>query len=62
MLAIAHDDDLQIIQSKVVRPNQMQNFAETFSDVRAKETHTSDAVLNFLHENEIPLLIENGGK
>ena len=66
VLAIAHDDDLQIIKSKdliLVRPNKNAELcANSHSNARAKETLTADAVLKFLHENEIPVLIENGGK
>jgi hypothetical protein len=63
-LAIAHDDDLQIIKSKdPVRPNQNAELhANPYSNAHTKETFTADAVLKFLHENKIPVFIENGGK
>ena len=41
----------------------MQNFRTNLNDnARTKGTLTADAVLKFLHENKIPVLIENGGK
>jgi hypothetical protein len=65
-LAIAHDDDLQIVKSKdLVRTNRNAELrGNSYSNARTKETVTADAdaVLKFLHENEIPVLIENGGK
>jgi hypothetical protein len=63
-LAIAHDDDLQTIKSKdLVSPNQNAELrANSYSNARTKETLTADAVLKFLHENKVPVLIENGGK
>jgi hypothetical protein len=59
-----HDDDLQIVKSKdLVRPNRNAELhANSYSNARTKETLTADAVLKFLHENKIPVLIENGGK
>jgi hypothetical protein len=59
-----HDDDLQVIKSKdLVRPNQTAELRPNlYSNTRPKETLTADAVLKFLHENKIPVLIENGGK
>ena len=64
VLAVAHDDDLQIIESKdLVRPNKNAELrSNQYINPRAKETLTADAVLKFLHENQIPVLIENGGK
>ena len=65
-LAIAHDDDLQIVKSKdPVRSNLIAELhASSYSNACTKETLTADAVLKFLHENNIPVLIdsENGGK
>jgi hypothetical protein len=63
-LAIAHDDDLQIIKSKdLVRPNQNAEIrANSYSNARTKGNLTADAVLKVLHENKIPVFIENGGK
>lgn len=64
VLAIVHDDDLQIIKSKhLVRPNINTNSrADSYNNARTKETFTAYAVLKFLRENKIPVLIENGGK
>jgi len=57
--AIAHDEDLQIVES-MVRPRQMFEFGAT-SKTRAQEAFTADAVERFLHENKVPVLIEDGG-
>jgi hypothetical protein len=59
-----HDDDLKIVKSKdLVRPNQNTELcANSYSNARTKEMLTADAVLKFLRENNIPVLIENGGK
>jgi hypothetical protein len=38
------------------------NVVSSYSNARTKETLTADAVLKFLHENKISVLIENGGK
>ncbi len=41
----------------------MQNLCLIlYRNAFTKETLTLDAVLKFLHENKIPVLIENGGK
>jgi hypothetical protein len=62
-IAIAHDDDLQLIEN-VVRssqsPNSSLNLTLT-SNVPAQETLTASAVETFLRENQMPVLIENGG-
>ena len=63
-LAIAHDDDLQVIKhNALVRPNKKaEPRADSYSNSCTKETLTADAVLKSLHENKIPVLIEDGGK
>jgi hypothetical protein len=56
-IAIAHDDDLQLVEN-VVRPKLM--FGAT-NNVRAQEARTADAVERVLHENEVAVLVEDGG-
>ena len=64
VLAIAHDDDLQIIKSEdpVCLNQNAELRANSYSNARTKENLTADAVLDLLHENKILVLIENGGK
>ena len=59
VVAIAHDDDLQIVEN-MVRPGQMFELGAT-SKTSAKETLTVDAVEQFFQENQIPVLFEDGG-
>lgn len=42
-MAVAHDNDLQLIEM-----------------MRTKDSLTGDVVENFLHENKIPVVLENG--
>ncbi|KAF8474351.1 hypothetical protein DFH94DRAFT_695423 [Russula ochroleuca] len=62
IIAIAHDDDLQRIESEdPVRPSQNAGLCPNLtSSVRMKETLTADAVQKFLRENKFSVLIENG--
>ena len=58
-MAIAHDDDLRIVEN-IVRPRKMFVLGDT-SKTRTQEVFTADAVAQFLHENQTPVLLENGG-
>ena len=60
-IAIAHDDDLQLIKG-VVRPKSKNaGLYKSTIDALAQETLTADAIENFLREKKMPLRVENGG-
>jgi hypothetical protein len=63
-MAVAHDNDLQLIET-MVGPSQ-KTYAQTELErahhaQRTKDSLTGDAVENFLNENNIPVLLDNGG-
>ena len=65
-IAIAHDDDLQLVEHGVRL--QVQDKSSDFN-VRMRtvmhffqEILTANAAKQFLRENKFPVLVENGGK
>jgi hypothetical protein len=62
-IAIAHDDDLQLIKD-VVRPKSKCRNLYLKSTINApvQETLTADAIEKFLREKQMTLRVENNGK
>lgn len=63
VIAIVHDDDLQLVK-EVIRRVQitiLYHTSKTPTDAHTQDILTADVVKDFLHRYEIGVLVENGG-
>jgi hypothetical protein len=62
-MAVAHDNDLQLIETAVgPGPNTYDPTELEHAHWRTRDSLTEGAVVeNYLQENKIPVLLENGG-